>query len=167
MWEVITITLELLLNEKRLSFSFEEPLKLRSGLNLHNQISQVNVSGTITKDKAIYIVKGLGIAILQIGCDRCTVPVTQKIEFDIDLELKESDIHLLDGERLKLDDYVLIEIYHNIPMQTLCSANCKGLCYICGCNYNIDSCNHKDCVNSTVLEKKSDKRFDVLKELKF
>ena len=106
-------------------------------------------------------------------CTRCLSPAVQplelhfcdefhsKIEVTTGVSLPKPDeedpffideSHLVDlGEAIR--EYALIEL----PMQTLCRADCKGLCQTCGADLNAGPC---DCLND-----EEDERFSVLKKL--
>ena len=47
------------------------------------------------------------------------------------------------GEEIDLKDIVREQIYLSIPMKSLCSEGCLGLCPICGKNLNQGPCQCK------------------------
>ena len=50
------------------------------------------------------------------------------------------DAYLFEGDQVDLTDMIVANIAMNLPMQFLCSQDCKGLCPICGQNLNQGSC---------------------------
>jgi len=62
----------------------------------------------------------------------------------------ESDVIDISGD---IREALLI----SIPMKTLCSEDCKGICSVCGVNRNKEECNHKD--------ERIDPRWEALKSL--
>ena len=77
---------------------------------------------------------------------------------DIELQAEELGLLLFQGEAIDLRDAIQSEIVMAIPMQPLCSEDCKGLCPKCGNDLNLGECG---CQRKTV-----DPRFAALKNLK-
>ncbi len=48
--------------------------------------------------------------------------------------------YTFEGEKLELITPVLDNIFLNLPISSICKEECKGLCPICGCNLNIETC---------------------------
>ncbi len=80
----------------------------------------------------------------------------EAIEEEMDLDLSEDLIYYKDGY-LDLDHYVLMEIASSLPMKTICSEDCKGLCIKCGVDLNKETC---DCDTDFI-----DPRLEKLKNL--
>ena len=92
---------------------------------------------------------------LILQCDRCLEPFSWDLSKDfriflslsafnggVDLELSEDDLSLefIQGNFLELERVIKEQISLSLPMKTLCSAECKGLCATCGSNLNIKTC---------------------------
>ncbi len=58
----------------------------------------------------------------------------------IDENRNNDDIHIFEGNRIKLDDIILESVLLAIPMKSICHENCRGLCSICGTNLNKHNC---------------------------
>ncbi len=56
---------------------------------------------------------------------------------------KTEEMHIYDGNRIKLDDIITENIVLGIPMKLVCRENCRGLCAVCGANLNKDECGCK------------------------
>jgi uncharacterized protein len=56
--------------------------------------------------------------------------------------LSEDDLNLefVQGNFLELGQVIKEQIILSLPMKTLCSAECKGLCATCGSNLNVKTC---------------------------
>lgn len=120
----------------------------------------VNVGGTIE-------LCGSASATVSLTCDRCA----EDFSFALDFEIKESykkddgftnvdedsDVVLLEGSAIDLDELLYTGIIINLPSKALCSEDCKGLCPVCGKNLNHGECS---CENE-----KTDPRFDILDKL--
>ncbi len=120
----------------------------------------VNISGTIE-------LHGSASAKLSIVCDRCTEEYDYPLTFNIDESFKKddgfsdidenSDITLLEGSVIDLEEILYTGVILNLPSKSLCSEDCKGLCPTCGKNLNHGLC---DCENDN-----TDPRFDILDKL--
>ena len=64
---------------------------------------------------------------------------------------------LSEGDTVDLTDLLIKDIISSLPIQALCSEDCKGLCQKCGVNLNRETC---DCDKEQV-----DIRFAALKDL--
>ena len=51
------------------------------------------------------------------------------------------ELSYVSGHSFDVDGFVLDECYVQLPMNVLCSEDCKGLCIKCGKNLNEGSCN--------------------------
>ena len=88
-------------------------------------------------------------------CDRCLEPYSWDLSKDfriylsispfrgnVDVELLENDLNLdfIDGNFLEPDQVIREQLILNVPMKMLCTADCRGLCPLCGCNLNMTRC---------------------------
>jgi uncharacterized protein len=95
---------------------------------------------------------------LESTCDRCLMVVEIPVKSDFDLFYRpmqniatdESEIELppaelevgfFTGDGIELADVVAEQVILAMPMKVVCSADCKGLCPVCGVNRNITVCN--------------------------
>ena len=91
-------------------------------------------------------------------CCRCLMPVVNQLDIPIklsyaghddeetpvveELELQSEELGLIPFSgpeinlRLDLDQEVIMAL----PLQPMCQETCQGLCPVCGCNLNQDSC---------------------------
>jgi len=95
---------------------------------------------------------------VRVPCRRCLTPVTVPIEFDLEEQFRPS-IDIFTGAALPVEDSEdeatrtdwhhildLTEVVRQnlllaIPMSSLCSPQCRGLCPDCGANLNEEPCN--------------------------
>jgi uncharacterized protein len=92
---------------------------------------------------------------LSLKCDRCLELYAWELSNDfrvflslapltggLDIELSEDDLNLefIHGNLLELDDIIKEQVILSLPMKTLCSGECRGLCPTCGCNLNLATC---------------------------
>ncbi|UCH00040.1 MAG: DUF177 domain-containing protein [Deltaproteobacteria bacterium] len=101
------------------------------------------------------VVEGFLSTRLLLRCDRCLEPYSWDLSTDfriylsispfkgeLEVELSEDDLDLdfIDGNLLDPDQIIKEQIILNVPVKTLCTRECKGLCPICGCNLNMTRC---------------------------
>lgn len=80
-------------------------------------------------------------------CSRCGEDVTMTLSAEL-FESVESDFSDIDDECISISGNVIdisgsvnACIFNSIPLQFLCSEECKGLCPVCGVNRNKQKCN--------------------------
>ncbi|NLL18937.1 MAG: DUF177 domain-containing protein [Clostridia bacterium] len=106
-------------------------------------------------------------AVVRTVCSRCLQPIDYPVEADLEgtfylegrsPEDQEEEFtgQFYSGDTLQLDGLIRESIYLSLPMQFLCSQECKGLCSYCGKRAD-EGCN---CEHQQV-----DPRFEVLKQL--
>ena len=109
------------------ALSFEGPLTINGKV--------LNIGGTLeisAKIRGSY----------KTECSRCGEPVVMELSSEL-FESLENDFSDIDEECITISGNVMdisgsIEacIFGDIPMQFLCSEECKGLCPVCGINLN-------------------------------
>lgn len=96
-------------------------------------------------------------------CDRCLGPAhypvdakfdlfyrpsgDQPVEDEVSIDEGEAEIGFYDEPGLQLEEILREQIMLQLPMQRVCSENCKGICPVCGKNRNEASC---QCANVPV-----------------
>ena len=118
-------------------------------------------------------VKGHVAVRMAADCDRCLEPAQCPIDADFELfyrpleegfgeektlDEEEAQMGFYDGDGLELNDVLREQVLLALPMQRVCSEDCKGICPICGQNRNQNECR---CHSETV-----DDRWAALKQLK-
>jgi DUF177 domain-containing protein len=129
-------------------------------LTLHDLSGMVRV--TRTPQGLLFQIKMK--AFTQMACVRCLKDFLQNLDIDFSelfafskRSVTESNLILPEDGKIDLApllrEYMLLEI----PINSLCKEDCKGLCSICGEDQNQITCNHD--------EGTSDERFAKLKSL--
>ena len=98
-------------------------------------------------------------------CDRCTLSIDEEMENTFrniyfithsksENQEDESGIYYLspDEDKINLTQDTSENILLAIPMKTLCNENCKGLCYKCGTDKNVNVCNCEEEVSNPVWD---------------
>ena len=123
--------------------------------------SPVQVNMEIYKAGDKYVLDGELRGGLQVVCDRCledfhrelrtafrvflALPLPEEDGTEIELAEKDLEVDFIRGEEIELDEIIREQIYLSLPMKSLCSGNCLGLCPTCGANLNKGSCQcHRD-----------------------
>ncbi|MBN1832953.1 MAG: DUF177 domain-containing protein [Deltaproteobacteria bacterium] len=103
-----------------------------------------------------YVLDGALSGRIQVLCDRClesyhrelktsfrvflSLPLPQTQEDDMELAEEDLDVDFIRGDEIDLDGIIHEQIYLTIPMKSLCSEDCLGLCPKCGANLNTTDC---------------------------
>ena len=74
------------------------------------------------------------------------------MEADLDFSMEEKlskitsdeDVIVIDSSELDLDELVIKNFCSELPINYICSEDCKGLCHVCGCNLNHTTCDCED-----------------------
>ncbi len=118
--------------------------------------SPVQVNLEIYKAGDKYVLDGELRGGLQVVCDRCledfhrelrtafrvylALPLPEEDDTEIELAEKDLEVDFIRGEEIELDEIIREQIYLSLPMKSLCSGNCLGLCPTCGSNLNREGC---------------------------
>ena len=110
----------------------------------------------IRTDKGIWTSASLRTVIVE-NCSRCLDQCDLIIELEIEEEflqetiltntstsaeeIYDQDLNIIDQDNiLDLEDTIRQYVEINTPMSPVCTKNCKGLCFLCGGNLNINRC---------------------------
>ncbi len=111
---------------------------------------------------------------LEVECARCLDPVQHDITSEFDLLYRplgaergadevsiseaETEIGYYDGDGLQLEDVLREQVLLALPLKSVCSEECKGMCPHCGRRLTEGACNCR--------EEMKDPRWDALNEIK-
>jgi len=138
-------------------------------------VSPVSLKFELFKDKSAFRLVGRTAATLEAPCSRCLEAITVPVDAAFDLryqphtavagakseqEIEEDDLTtaFYENDEIDLEQLMREQFYLALPMKPLCSAECKGLCAVCGTNLNRGTCSCK--------REMDDPRLAVLKQLK-
>ena len=136
----------------------------------------VAVSGHLTRVGDDVYLQGKVTTELALNCSRCLDPLTHSVDSklkshfvppdpdsdatgEVELHASDIDTEVYEGDQIDLTQSVLDGILLTVPVISLCSDNCKGMCPQCGVKLSRGSC---DCSNEASI----DPRLEVLKQLK-
>ena len=116
----------------------------------------VSLGLRVRKDGEKYRLVGRVRTVLSLQCCRCLEPFDIQSEIMVDLlylpesanhgeaesEIKEDDLStaFYRDEHIDLCQMAKEQFQLTLPMKPLCRDECRGLCSICGCNLNQQSC---------------------------
>ena len=121
-----------------LGYKFAEPLKVKGELQNH--------AGIVTLEYTVSCV-------LDAVCDRCLKPLKKAYTYDFSHTVVPSlhsdnpafDTYLVaERDTIDMNETAICDLLLMLPTKLLCKEDCKGLCYICGCDKNETTC---DCLN--------------------
>jgi uncharacterized protein len=142
------------------------------------QTGPLKAAGTVelvTESLGEVRVKGHLSVAMEADCDRCLEPAQCPVDGDFEmyyrpvtegygeevalvaLDESEAEMGFYDGDGVELNDTLREYVLLALPMQRVCSENCKGICPVCGRNRNQSEC---DCHTEAV-----DDRWAALKKL--
>lgn len=141
-----------------------------SGEELLKERNILGAQGTVTMEirntADIVTVRFWGEISYKTCCDRCLKELELAFPFDYRKDVRRDDAdETFDGIVLAADesfDYeqeVVTEVLISFPTKHLCDEDCKGLCPVCGCNWNEQKC--------SCVQKELDPRLEVLRNLKW
>ncbi len=123
----------------------------------------VSLKGTLLNIGGSLELSARAEAVLECTCDRCLEGFESPVECSVEEVLKKEEPEMADenpdaiyfqGNSVELDEIVLNNIILSLPIKSLCSEDCKGLCPKCGQNLNEGEC--------SCDTREADPRFDAL-----
>lgn len=119
-------------------------------------VAPVAVVADVRKDAQKFRLVGKLKATVELECSRCLDAFRVPIDLSFDLVFLPATENSGDGERevadddlgvsfykdsvIDLGDVMREQLYLALPMKPLCRDDCRGLCPICGANWNRESC---------------------------
>ena len=105
------------------------------------------LSGTYVYDGKTFRVDADAEASYETTCARCGCPMVETVTFSFTehfvrsvFKTEDDELYPYEGERLDLTDAFFDNLFLEMPMTSVCSETCKGLCPICGANLNRGQC---------------------------
>ncbi len=137
-------------------------------------LGEILWEGWVEREDSVFRLEGRLEYDQTVSCSRCLEPLVLPVESEVrlrlvtaspaavegEIELTEDDLETVyvDGEEIDTLRLVREQLQLNIPMRSLCSESCQGLCPTCGANRNNKPC---DCDQVEV-----DPRWEALKSLR-
>jgi uncharacterized protein len=114
----------------------------------------VELHCTVTLQAEYVLAHGWIAGLLNLPCDRCLKDFEQPFRTCVELQFRKSsgqeaasqasldnpDILFFDGETVELGDEIRQLLELSVPMRSICSEKCRGLCGGCGADLNLEKC---------------------------
>ena len=118
-----------------------------NGQNIHFT-EPVSAKGTVKNISGVLYLELKCKATFETQCSRCLDTICEELEFEVNERLAKSDIDddvlIIDSYEFDLDETVIKSFGLELPINYMCSDNCRGLCHVCGCNLNHQNCDCED-----------------------
>ncbi len=127
------------------AFSFAEPVAPMEFQGRELSFAEpVEVAGTYVFEAKAFTLTGEIKAVLCATCARCAEPFLEPLSCSYTerfvKEAAEEDSYAYEGDTLDISQMVLDNLLLHLPIVSMCKADCKGLCPVCGCNLNTARC---------------------------
>ncbi|MDO5110933.1 MAG: DUF177 domain-containing protein [Clostridia bacterium] len=108
----------------------------------------MRVDGVCVYDGEGFTVTGEAQTVLYSVCGRCGKSFEEPFSFSFEERFErtaneDEGIYAYQGDVLDLTAMIQDNVFLHLPIRSVCSEDCKGLCPVCGCDRNIVQC---DCV---------------------
>ena len=147
-----------MIDGERVTIMCEVPMAVPEGYGAVT--GSVRIKGHLTRAAKTYRLVAEAEAEVQMVCARCAQPVVLALAFAIEEIFCEApadeDIWPVAEHRIDWVPAVTDNLLAQLPIKALCAEDCKGLCRVCGADWNKGSC---DC-----QQEAGDERFAVLKQ---
>ncbi len=111
----------------------------------------------VTNSGSLLLIHGKVKTEIRLQCGRCVSDMIMPVEGEIDEQFRlvhlgdsivampedeeDTDQELVNNNILDLEELIRQNLLVGIPIQPLCTPDCKGLCPTCGQNLNAEQCN--------------------------
>lgn len=129
-------------------FMFQMDLSSLDFGGVHPIDQPVSVAGQVRNMAGALLLEGKVSTTLHLTCDRCMKPFAKDMVIPIETllateladEASDSEIILLDGDEVDLDEVAATAFVLAMDIKNLCSEDCKGICAGCGVDLNAGEC---------------------------
>ena len=123
-----------------------------------NKAADVKINGSLSSTGDYFVFEGQAECKLLASCGSCLAPVELELEFNVlekfveeGSKIGDDDI-VFSSQTINLLPAIERNLFAEIPMKIVCSANCAGLCSKCGANLNIETCECNGTINEIFSE---------------
>ena len=110
-------------------------------------VGTAKLSGSYVYDGKTFRVDADAEASYETTCARCNKPMVETLAFSFTehfvrsvFKTEDDELYPYEGEQLDLKEAFFDNLFLEMPMTTVCSETCKGLCPVCGANLNLGQC---------------------------
>jgi len=94
----------------------------------------------VTNTEEDILVQGSVTGEAQLSCTRCLRPINWPISREFTETYSKDELNLAENKILDISEEIYQHLVLSIPMQTICSNNCMGICPGCGQDLNKVEC---------------------------
>lgn len=131
-------------------FSYDITQDDLSSISGYSFASPVKTSGKLYNRAGVVYLEYSVDFTLDVTCDRCLKQLERDYHYDFDhivvpsLSGDNDDYIVAEGESIEMNEIAVTDLLLQLPSKMLCKDDCKGLCMVCGCDLNEESCEHCD-----------------------
>ena len=132
---------------KKMQVSARVAVNIPKNFGINQERVDVTIDGFITNLDGKFLLEACGTCCVSLDCNLCLTPVELRLDFDI-VETYVDETEATEEEHITFTDKIIDltpaaerNLFINIPMRSVCSADCAGLCPKCGKNLNKGQCN--------------------------
>ena len=110
-------------------------------------VGTAKLSGTYVYDGKTFRVDAEAEASYETTCARCGKAMVETLSFAFTehfvrsiYKTPDDELYPYEGEKLDLQEAFFDNLFLEMPMTTVCSESCKGLCPVCGADLNRGQC---------------------------
>lgn len=110
-------------------------------------LTPLRAAGKVRNSAGVLVLTAVISADVACVCARCLAEVQRHIELHTEAILAEeiqdednTDIYLLEGDYIDLDEVIVTDFVLSMEQRFLCGEDCRGLCEKCGKNLNDGPC---------------------------
>lgn len=106
----------------------------------------LHVTGSFSFDGKAYTVEARADTVLSSACARCNRLFDEPYGFSLSERFVregaavDGETYAYTGERIDLEQALMDNLFLHLPIVSLCRADCRGLCPICGIDRNTQEC---------------------------
>lgn len=121
--------------------------KFSDSYETYDILEPIEVSGMLDMAGDIIYLDGTVLGTIRLTCSRCLKAFSYNFQIELherltnNPESKDDEVIFINNDKLDLTEIVENNIIMSLPIQRLCSEDCKGICPSCGKDLNFDSCN--------------------------
>ena len=132
--------------------SYEITIEELESIHGYTFAQPVKVEGEVENRAGIVTLRYKVACVLDVECDRCLKPFQQEHTYDFTHTVVPSlhsddsayDSYLVaENDSIDMNETAISDLLLMLPTKILCQEDCKGLCFICGCDLNESAC---DCL---------------------
>ncbi|MCR1898149.1 DUF177 domain-containing protein [Irregularibacter muris] len=137
-----------LIKEEERHINFKDQVEVKEISDKNENIifvSPLEVVGEGYLEEDTLVLQGNAESKVELSCGRCLEKFIYPLEFSFEEKISVSDkSFFITSGKIDFSSILWENIILNLPLQAICSEECKGICPKCGKNLNIEKCYCED-----------------------